>query len=216
MTLFSRGRKWQKAVCALSSSAESTLGKKCAMQIGNRFGTTAALLLTAVMLPAAARAQVRNSGASPIALNAVLPDSITLTLSGNAVNFTLVSGSSSNPGNTSITATTHWLLKPSVNSLKLYAFFSSSTAALTDGTGHNIPSADFQISDNGGAFAALTNTVPSGGANAGLQISSVPIRGYNKTGTNNDVMTFNINLAPIPTLAPGVYRGTLTIQAQAF
>jgi len=182
----------------------------------SKFGTIAALVLAAAMFAGQARAQVRNSGASPIVLNAVLSDSITLTLSGNAVNFTLVGGSASNPGSTGITATTTWVLKPSVNSLKLYAFFSSSTAALSDGVGHNIPSADFEISDNGAAFAALTNSVVFGGANAGLQVSSVPIRGYNKTGTNSDVMTFNINLTPLPNLPAGVYTGTLTIQAQAF
>jgi len=186
------------------------------MRVGSKFGTMAALLLTAAMYAAPASAQVRNSGASPIALNAVLTDSITLTLSGNAVNFTLVGCSPNNPGSTGITATTTWVLRPSVNSLKLYAFFSSSTAALSDGAGHNIPSADFQISDNGGAFAALTNTVPFGGANAGLQISSVRILGNNKTGTNSDLMTFNINLAPLPSLQSGLYTGTLTIQAQAF
>ena len=186
------------------------------MRMQTKFGTIAALVLATAMFATPAQAQVRNSGASPIALNAVLPDSITLTLSGNAVNFTLVGGSASNPGSTSITATTTWLLRPNVNSLKLYAFFSSSTAALSDGAGHNIPSADFQISDNGGAFAALTNTVPFGGANAGLQVSSVRILGNNKTGTNSDVMTFNINLAPLPSLPTGVYTGTLTIQAQAF
>ncbi len=186
------------------------------MRILTKFGTTAALLLAATLFAANARAQVLNSGASPIALNAVLSDSITLTLSGNAVNFNLVSGSATNPGSTGVTATTTWVLKPSVNSLNLYAFFSSSTAALSDGAGHNIPSADFQISANGGAFTALTNTVPFGGANAGLQVSSVPIRGYNKTGTNSDVMTFNINLAPVPNLPAGLYTGTLTIQAQAF
>jgi len=181
-----------------------------------KFGTIAALALAAAMFVAPAQAQVRSSGASPIVLNAVLPDSITLTLSGNAVNFTLIGGSASNPGSTGITATTTWLLRPNVNSLKLYAFFSSSTAALSDGAGHNIPSADFEISDNGGAFAALTNTVAFGGANAGLQVSSVRILGNNKTGTNSDVMTFNINLAPLPSLPTGVYTGTLTIQAQAF
>ena len=186
------------------------------MRIQTKLGTIATVLLAAAMFAAPVSAQVRNSGASPIALNAVLSDSITLTLSGNAVNFTLVGGSASNPGSTGITATTTWVLRPSVNSLKLYAFFSSSTAALSDGAGHYIPSADFQISDNGGAFAALTNSVVFGGANAGLQVSSVPIRGYNKTGTNSDVMTFNINLAPLPTLPAGVYTGTLTIQAQAF
>ena len=186
------------------------------MPMQTKFGTIAVLALAAAMFVAPAQAQVRSSGASPIVLNAVLPDSITLTLSGNAVNFTLIGGSASNPGSTGITATTTWLLRPNVNSLKLYAFFSSSTAALSDGAGHNIPSADFEISDNGGAFAALTNTVAFGGANAGLQVSSVRILGNNKTGTNSDVMTFNINLAPLPSLPTGVYTGTLTIQAQAF
>ena len=186
------------------------------MPMQTKFGTIAALALAAAMFVAPAQAQVRSSGASPIVLNAVLPDSITLTLSGNAVNFTLVGGSASNPGSTGITATTTWLLRPNVNSLKLYAFFSSSTAALSDGAGHNIPSADFEISDNGGAFAALTNTVAFGGANAGLQVSSVRILGNNKTGTHSDLMTFNINLAPLPSLPTGVYTGTLTIQAQAF
>lgn len=181
-----------------------------------QFGTKSALLLAVALFASSASAQVHNSGASPIALNAVLSDSITLTLSGNAVNFALTGGSASNPGSTGITATTNWVLKPSVNSLKLYAFFSSSTSALSDGAGHSIPSADFQISANGGTFAPLTNSVAFGGANAGLQISSVPIRGYNKTGTNSDLMTFNINLAPLPDLPAGVYTGTLTIQAQAF
>jgi hypothetical protein len=191
------------------------LEKERAMRKLTKFGTVAALFL-AMLFAAPGRAQVRNTGASPISLNAVLRDSITLTLSGHAVNFSLVAGRGSNPGSTGITATTFWVMKPSVNSLKLYAFFSSSTAALSDGAGHNIPSADFQISDNGGAFAALTNTVVFGGANAGLQVSSVPIRGNNKTGTNSDLMTFNINLAPLPNLPTGVYTGTLTIQAQAF
>ena len=186
------------------------------MRMRTKFGDITALLPAVAIFAASARAQVRNSGASAIALNAVLSDSITLTLSGNAVNFTLARGSASNPGSTGITAKTTWVLRPSVNSLKLYAFFSSSTSALSDGAGHNIPSADFQISDNGGAFAALTNTVPFGGANAGLQVSSVRILGNNKTGTNSDVMTFNINLAPLPNLSGGVYTGTLTIQAQAF
>jgi hypothetical protein len=167
------------------------------------------------MSSAPARAQVLNSGASPIALQAILTTAVTLTLSGSAVNFNLVAGSASNPGSTSVTATTSWILKPSVGSLKLYAFFSSASAALTDGAGNNIPSADFQISNNAGAFTALTNTVPFGGVNAGLQLSSTPILGNNKTGTRNDVMNFNINLAPLPSLPASVFTGTLTIQAQA-
>jgi hypothetical protein len=184
-----------------------------------KLGAVAALVLAAalfaVMSAATAQAQVRNSGASPIALQAVLSDSISVNLSGSSVNFNLVAGSASNLGSTSITATTTWILKPSVGNLKLYAFFSSSSSALTDGAGSNIPSADFQISDNAGAFNSLTNTVPFGGANAGLQLSSTPILGNNKSGTRNDVMNFNINLTTLPNLPASVYTGTLTIQAQA-
>jgi hypothetical protein len=160
-------------------------------------------------------AQVLNSGASTISLQAVLSQSVSVTLSASAVNFTLTAGSSINPGSTSITATTSWTLRPSVNSVKLYAFFSSSAAALSDGAGDNIPSADFQISNNGGAFNVLTATVPFGGANAGLMLSSTPILGNNKTGSRTDAMNFNINLAPLPNLPAGTYTGTLTIQAQA-
>ena len=186
------------------------------MKLQAKFGLTVAVLaLVLTGLAAPASAQVRNSGASPIALQAVLNDSITLTLSANAVNFNLTGSSASNPGSTSITATTTWLLRPNVGSLKVYAFFSNSASALTDGAGNNIPSADFQISNNGGAFTALTNTVPFGGANAGLQLSSTPILGNNKSGTHKDVMNFNINLAPVPNLPAATYTGTLTIQAQA-
>lgn len=173
------------------------------------------LALVAVAFAVSARSQVVNSGASPIALQARLLDSLSVTLSANAVNFNLTAGSANNPGSTAIMATTTWTLDPNVASVNLYAFFSSSAAALTDGAGNNIPSADFQISANGGPFTALTNTVPFGGSNAGLQISSIRILGYNKSGSRTDNMNFNINLAPLPNLPAGTYTGVLTVQAQA-
>jgi hypothetical protein len=173
------------------------------------------VLVSVLMLCAGlSAAQVMNSGAATIALNANLSESVSLNLSANAVNFTLAAGSANNPGSTSITATTTWTLKPSRGNLNVYAFFTNSAAALTDGAGNNIPSSDFQISDNGGAFTALTNTVPFGGANAGLQIATVKIIGNNKQGTRTDTMNFNINLAPLPNLPAGTYTGTVTIQVQ--
>jgi hypothetical protein len=179
-----------------------------------------ALVLPAlIMLIPAARssAQVVNSGARAITLNAQLTEAISLTLSANAVNFNLTAGSASNPGSTSITATTTWTLRPNRGNLTVYAFFASSASALTDGAGNNIPSSAFQISNNGGPFNALTNTVPFGGANAGLQLSQIPILGNNKTGSRTDVMNFNINLSggTLPQLPPATYTGTLTIQVQA-
>jgi hypothetical protein len=139
---------------------------------------------------------------------------ITLNLSGNSVNFNLTSGSASNPGSTSITATTIWSLRPNRGSLNVYAYFNNAAAALSS-AGNNIPSANFQISDNGGAFRALTNTVPFGGAGAGLQLASVNILGNNKTGVRTDTMNFNIVLSTLPNLPPGVYSGSLVIQVQA-
>jgi len=175
----------------------------------------AALMLAMTALTVRSQGQVLNSGAQTITLTAVLTDSITVALSGNAVNFVLTPGNPNNPGNVGITATTSWTLKPSVGSLNLYAYFSNSASALTDGAGDDIPSADFQISDNAGPFNALTNTVPFGGANAGLQVSSTKIIGTNKSGSRTDSMNFNINLSTLPTLPANTYTGTLTIQAQA-
>jgi hypothetical protein len=186
------------------------------MNSRNQFGRyRLAIVIASIALAHAASAQVLNSGASTIALQAVLNDSVTVSLSANAVNFTLTAGSANNPGSTSITAITTWLLKPSVNSVKVYAFFSSSTSALNDGAGDMIPSADFQISNNSGPFQALTNTVPFGGANAGLQLSSTPVLGNNRASSHTDTMNFNINLVPLPSLPAATYTGTLTIQAQA-
>jgi hypothetical protein len=188
--------------------------KKVIMRLRKKLGTTAVLVLAATILSTAARAQVRNSAASPISLTALLGQSLTVTLSGNAVNFTLVAGSANNAGSTTITATTAWTLTQTVGTVALFAYFTSSTSALTDGAGHFIPSSSFQLSNNGSAFNPLTNTVPFGGANAGLPVSYTLILGNNKS-SRTDTMKFNINLSPIPTLPPGTYTGTLTIQAQA-
>ncbi len=187
------------------------------MRLRAQLGTAAALALAAAMLAASAasaNAQVRNCGARQILLQQPLAQSLTLSVSGNAVNFTLVAGSANNAGNTSITATTAWTLNAG-RTLSVYAFFGNSGSALADSAGDKVPSADFQVSDNGGAFNALTNTVPFGGASAGLLLSSTAITSANKTGTRNDVMLFKINLSPLPELPAGAYTGTLTIQAQA-
>ena len=153
-----------------------------------------------------ASAQAINSGAQTIALNATLSESLTLSLSANAVNFTLAAGSAANAGSTNITATTAWTLKPVRTAVGVFAYFASGAAALSDGAGNNIPSSAFFISDNGGASTALTNTVAFGGANAGYQMANVAITGANKTATRTDVMAFNINLTggALPQL-PGQY-----------
>lgn len=78
---------------------------------------------------------------------------------------------------------------------------------------NNIPSSAFFLSDNGGASAALVNTVAFGATNGGLQVANVPITGANKNSSRTDVMAFNCGT--LPQLPAGTYTGTLNIQAQA-
>ena len=174
----------------------------------------AALLLAIAFSTTFASAQL-SSGAQPITLTASLSESLTVSLSASAVNFTLAAGSAANAGSTGITATTKWVLKPSRTAVGVYAYFASAAAALTDGAGDNIPSSDFYIADNAGASTALTTTVPFGGALAGLQLANVPITAANRNATRTDAMTFNINLSTLPALPAATYTGTLNIQAQA-
>jgi hypothetical protein len=185
------------------------------MKTGTLMRAVAGVL--AMFVASAAYAQALNSGASPIALNATLGESLTLSLSASTVNFTLAAGSATNAGSTGITATTAWTLKPGRTAVGVYAYFASSTAALTDGAGDNIPSSAFFIADNAGASTALTNTVAFGGANAGLQLANVTITAANRTASRTDAMAYNINLTggTLPQLPAGTYTGTLNIQAQA-
>jgi len=158
-----------------------------------------------------------NSNAQPIALTATLPESLTVGLSASAVTFNLTAGAAANPGNIGVTATTTWVLRPSRTTLRVYAYFANSAAALSDGgaPANNIPSAAFFISNNGGASTAVNQSVVFGGANAGLQLSSTAITAANRAGNRTDAMVFNINLTTLPQLPAGTYTGTLNIQAQA-
>jgi hypothetical protein len=176
-------------------------------------------MIAAIVTGAAsfASAQVENSGPQTIALNGTLSESLTLSLSANAVNFNLTAGSAANAGSANITATTAWVLKPGRTALGVFAYFTSAAAALSDGAGNNIPSSAFKIADNGGSSTGLTATVPFGAALGGLQLANVAITGANRAGTRNDVMAFNIDLSTgtLPQLPAAVYTGTLNIQAQA-
>ena len=173
--------------------------------------------ITVVALSSIASGQVVNSGAQSVALTATMSEALTLTLSGNAVSFTLTPGRPNNPGSTDVTVTTSWVLRPNRSAVTVNAYFNSSAAALTDGSGNDIPSSAVSISDNGGAAAPLVNTVAFGGANAGLQLRNTPINGQNKNASATDVVTFNIDLSSgtLPQLPSGNYTGTLNIQAQA-
>ncbi len=144
-------------------------------------------------------------------------ETVTTSLSSGTDTFNLTAGSNANPASATITANTAWFLSPPYD-LSVYAYFLSSTTALSDGAGNNISSAAFKISVNGGALTALTsnaaNTAGFGGANAGFVLDFVSIQPVNKNGSVTDAMTFSIDLSAVPQLPAGTYSGTLYIQAQ--
>jgi hypothetical protein len=184
------------------------------VEVGRSSRWAAVAMILAVASVASAQT---NSGAFTVALTGTLSESLTLSLSANAVSFNLTAGSATNAGSTAVTATTAWVLKPGRTAVKVYAYFNSATA-LTDGAGNNIPSSAFKITDNGvGGANPLTNTVAFGAANAGLQLANVAITNANRFGNRTDAMAFNIDLSTgtLPQLPAAIYLGTLNIQAQA-
>ncbi|MCZ6514872.1 MAG: hypothetical protein O6850_03295 [Acidobacteria bacterium] len=157
-----------------------------------------------------ARAQF-NSPVADVAMNAVLNQSLTVTLDAAAVNFTMTNGSSLNAGDATISVTTAWTLIPSVGSVDIYAYFDDSTAALTNGT-DDIPAANVEGSVDGGALTAFMATSPFGGV--GVTVGSITITGVNKNSSQVNTLDLNINLTGL-TLSAGTYTGTMHIQAQA-
>lgn len=163
------------------------------------------------LIPSVARAQL-NSSAGSVDLNATLSTSVTISASPGLVNFTLVPNGTAT-GSSVITVTTGWTLRPSVRAVTTYAYFSSAAAALTDGSGDNIPSSSVSGSVNGGAFGAFTGASPFA-PNSSITLSSTRILGNNRTGSHSDTLNLSINTAGL-TLPSGTYTGVLNLQAQA-
>ena len=172
-----------------------------------------AVLGILTMLPGTSQAQT-NSNVANVALNAVVSQSIAVSVSAAAVNFNLVPGTGPTTGAPSLTVTTNWSLNGNPT-MSLWGYFTSAAAALTDGAGNNIPTANVLGSVNAGGAVAFTATGPFGAAAASNQIYSVGITAATRTGTRNDTLDMSINLTSLPNLPAGTYTGTLSLQAQA-
>ena len=182
----------------------------------------AAALILAVLVNFAGKALASslNSNSPTVALNATLGESLTVSSTVSTVNFTLVSGTTV-AGSAAVPITTSWVLLPTRTSVALYGFFSSSTAALTNGlaTPSNIPSSDVLGQVTTGSpttFTAFSQTNSGfGAASASLLLfnQSVSYGGANFVSTRTDNLNLEINTPS--TLPAGTYTGTLTLQAQA-
>ncbi len=181
------------------------------MTIGQTIRNFFLLLALSGALASAAQAQV-NSGPAAINLLAVRNPGVAVAVFPSNVNFALVNNGVAT-GSSPVTITTTWDVQPSVGNLTLYAFFSTSIAALSNGAGNNIASSRVRGSVNGGLFTAFTGNSPFA-AGSSLQIFQLRILGNNRRGTRNDTLNLQIDLTGA-VLPAGTYSGTLLIQAQA-
>jgi hypothetical protein len=168
-----------------------------------------------------------NSNTVDVTLQATLSETLTVTLnSGNSQSIASITPAAVNAFTGGpVNVTTAWVLKPGRTAVGLYAYFNSATAAMahTDATNTtDIPSGAIKALLNGaGGYNALVNTVPFGGANAGLQVFSTNISGTNRSATHNDTIALELDLTgtvngqDMKQLPADVYSGTLHIQAQA-
>jgi hypothetical protein len=149
------------------------------------------------------------AGAAPLAFAARCSCSLTASVSNHIDSLTLSADNACNPGTSKIAATSAWSLQaPDV--LGVYAGFYTSAVALTDVAGDNTRSPAFFISDNGGASTALTQTVPFGRGDAGLQLAGLTtITSATENSSRTDAMTFNVNS---DATASGTYRGMLNLR----
>jgi hypothetical protein len=153
-----------------------------------------------------------NSGASTVNLNAPLAESLTLAAGPATVNFALVPNGAA-AGNVPVSITTTWALAKTRTSVKLYAYFST-TNALTDGAGDNIPAANVTGSVNGGAAAAFTGATPYTAFGITVFNQVIGAAGTFNSSHGPDTIALSINTTGL-TLPAATYTGVLNVQAQA-
>ena len=135
-----------------------------------------------------------------------------------SVNFSLVRNGTA-PGSSGVTITTTWDVIGLEPTLNLYGYFTSSTAALSDGRASPdlIPSSAVLGQMTTGvptSYTPFTQTTPFGGGGSGLTLLNTVLPGVIEiSGSRTDVLNLEINLAGVPSLPAGAYSGVLTIQA---
>ena len=183
-----------------------------------------AAAMAVAAIPHSAMAQA-NSNVGVVNLNATLAETLSVNVtSGPTVNFTLAPNTAANPGSTTSTVQTSWVLKPGRTAVAVWAWIPDNTKALTDGT-NNIPGSAVSVAASGsGSAGGALNASPAGpgvpafitgAAASGVQIGAVGISGANKVSSTTTTLTWNINTTFNTQLPASTYIGTVNIQAQA-
>lgn len=170
------------------------------------------LVLSAGVLRA--KGQVLNSPTANANLIAPLAQSIGVISSPSTVNFTLAPNGTAS-GSSSVTIVTTWNLEAARTSLKIYAYFSSSTAALTDSgsPANNIGSAHVLGSVDSGANVAFTSAGPFASGSS-LTVYSTAINSSNRNTSHVNTLGLTIDTTGLA-LPAATFKGTLLIQAQS-
>jgi hypothetical protein len=124
-------------------------------------------------------------------------------------------------GSTGVTITTSWQHVGQGVTLNLYGYFSQASAALTNSQTSTalIPSSAVLGQVTTGvptSYTSFAQTVPFGGAGAGLTLVNSPSGTVGNTSSRTDVLNLEINLSGVSNVAAGTYTGTLTIQASMY
>lgn len=191
----------------LTSQYQQTQTKRLGDRKGFALALAAAIL---ALIPMRGSAQL-NSTVANVSLNATLSTAITITAAPAVVNFALLRSGTST-GNAPVSITTTWTLPFFIGNVHEYAYFTTAAAALADGTGDNIPSANVSGSVNGGAFTAFTGASPFA-AGSSIQIFNQFIFLFNVNATRTDSLNLRINTTGL-NLPAATYTGVLHIQAQ--
>jgi hypothetical protein len=117
-----------------------------------------------------------------------------------------------------VVITTSWDVNPGqTNTVNLMAYFTTPAQALV-GPATQIPASRVLGRMTTGlpvAFTAITQNAVGGVGTAGgsLRLFAQNITGANKKTSRTDNLNLQINLTGFPTLAPGLYSGTLNLKA---
>lgn len=181
------------------------------------FAVAMAMLLVICAVPANAQAIV--SSTATVNLSYVVGESITVTGAPPSLTFS----GSPNPVTGPLSITTSWVLSGSRTHVDTNLFFTTPTAALTDGAGHNIPASQVWANVGGGSFSDCARnpaTDTAGVATAGGTCNNgfgVAITSGNLTNVAGTTSVFILQLqaAGISGLPAGTYTGQLNIVAGA-
>lgn len=181
---------------------------------------TVVTALTIATATASAQAGLTSNGAT-VSLSAVKSPSLTVTVnSGGTQSLSSITDNATNDFPSTVNITTAWDVNPSAASVSLVGYFTTPTAALTNGA-FNIASSSVKgkVTTVGApgapaAFTAFTNNAVGAAGTAGgsLTLFTETITGANKASSRTIDLALQLDLTGQAT-TPGTYSGTLNLRA---